>query len=230
MMCCDDIIDLGCVSSCSDIVTNVATVCDFTYTITYEFNGALITYTRTYNGNNDFVKIPASLFNEDSSTTFKMYDNNGELLSCYKVRISPGAAVNQGGITDYITSQTVIEDNGCSNNIRQYSIFINFNDKNLLQNGSKILLDLSIAPTHSYTLVNAIGAAIQLNGLVITIIDIDGIFGNSIELLLNVVVNNCNQQLHVTAGVGGYCNLPAGVGIGLQNHGSIEDGTISLPL
>lgn len=86
-MCCDNPIDLGCISSCDDLVLPVAITTS--HTIKTTFNGTDITLSFTLVAS-DHPKVSKTYLNEDYIHTLVIYDASGVEFKCYRLSITPG--------------------------------------------------------------------------------------------------------------------------------------------
>ncbi len=111
-ICCDNPINLGCFHSCEDIRTNVTLDGLGTYTMSYEFNGAVITRQFSSNSVNSRLEIPYNYFNEDYYYTLKLYDNQGIYINCFKFQISPSNKISN--VLNSINSVTTFEFDQCT--------------------------------------------------------------------------------------------------------------------
>ena len=216
-MCCDNPIDLGCFSSCDGIVTNIATTCTQHYTVSYNFNGAVINYSFTDKGNG-FVTIPSGVFNDSSSTTFAVYDNSGEQIGCFKAKISAGVIAIQNG--DTLTSTIELTPDLCLEGIptalQNISAIIEFNDIGLLQNGTTINIELTTDLDLDKYGINAIGSGYTLDGTTITITDITEFTNNQIEFQIYCILDTCSEPFEMTASLGCFTDLPTTTNLGTQ--------------
>lgn len=223
-MCCDNPIDLGCVNSCENITTNIVVSCSNSYTIHYEFNGAVINY--TMQANSGYLTIPAGIFNEDYSTTFQIKDTSGQIIGCYKVNISPSIVSPLQVVNDVLNSHINLEmelcEEGVPTSLQPVNVSIVLNDSSLLQAGSTIALDLNLDPSliFGFTSLNT-NAYTVTAGPIITIVNIDEIVNNTINLLLNIVVETCNTSFEGQLSVSCFSNLPSTTLIGLQTPSNI---------
>lgn len=89
-MCCDEnVMNIGCFQSCDNIQTLIEVDFAGYYRLRYEFNGAVINKRFYGTLNNGNLIIPKGLFNENSSQTFELTDDEGTLIGCYKITIYP---------------------------------------------------------------------------------------------------------------------------------------------
>ena len=87
-MCCDNPTDLGCFSSCGNIILPIASTVD--YTVKTSFNGSVFEVDFALNQSNYLVLDKTNL-NEDYSYTFGVYNASGTIAACYKLKIHPTA-------------------------------------------------------------------------------------------------------------------------------------------
>jgi hypothetical protein len=214
-MCCDNPIDLGCFTSCDGIVTNIASTCTQHYTVSYNFNGAVINYSFTDKGNG-FVTIPSGFFNDSSSTTFAVYDNAGEQIGCFKAKISVGILKIESGdtLTSTIELNPELCVEGVPTSLQTIVTTIEFNDSSLLQNGAtiEVIIDTELEDVG----INPLSSGYTVDGNTLTITDIDEIEDNKITLQIFCVLNNCAQAYELTASLGCFTNLPTTTNLGTQ--------------
>ena len=220
--CCENPIDLGCVSSCDDVVTNITASCAQQYLVTFEFNGATFSRRVSHNDDAGYFTIPAGTFNENYNTTFQVYDQAGEFVACYKVKTTPSASFDYGDSeSGALTSTIEIEpsglcDDGLGGSTLPILVTITVPDINLLQNGSTITLDSNITggTLGSFT---AVSTGITIAGSTITITDIDELVGNEIQVQLNILLTGvCFSNYTANVIVSCYTNLPSGTAVGTQ--------------
>lgn len=218
-MCCEEPVDLGCVGSCNDITTTIASSCASSFTMTYEFNGALITKTISHNGMG-FVSIPSGTLNECYNTTFAMYDSGGTYINCFKIKVSPGVSVHQDA--DALTSTMTLVKELCQEGIPTALLPITatilFNDLSLLEDGSTFDVVVNTSDSEAYGIV-AISAGISVANTpnhTVTITDISLLTDNTIIIQINVVITDCSTDLTANAYLACFSNLPNGTRIGLQ--------------
>lgn len=223
LMCCDNPINLGCVGSCENITTDIVVFCSSSYTIQYEFNGAIISY--TMQADKGYLSIPSGVFNEDYNTTFKVKDMSGQVVGCYNVNVSPsvGYPIQLGNV---LTSRIELVSGLCVNGIptAEFPVELNIilNDSTLLESGTTITLDVNIDPdTIIYGLSSLNTNAYSVTGNTITIIDVDDIENNTINLRLNIVIPNCDTSFEAQASISCYNNLPSNTILGLQTPSNI---------
>lgn len=222
-MCCENPIDLGCFGSCESITTDIVVACSSSYTITYKFNGALISY--TMQANEGFLTIPGGVFNEDYSTTFKVKDMSGQVVGCYKVNVSPsvGYPIQLGNV---LTSRIELLSGLCVNGLptAEFPVELNIilNDSTLLEAGTTITLDVNIDPdTIIYGLSTLNTNAYSVTGNTITIIDVNDIENNTINIRFNIVIPTCNTSFEAQVSISCYNNLPETTILGLQTPSNI---------
>ena len=87
-MCCDNPIELDCVSSCGNIILPIAITID--HTVKTSFNGSVFNVDFALNQSNYPVLSKENL-NEDYTYTFGVYDASGDNVGCYKLSIHPTA-------------------------------------------------------------------------------------------------------------------------------------------
>jgi hypothetical protein len=87
-MCCDNPIELECISSCDDLVLPYTVTESFTVKTT--FNGAQFNVPFVANSNSKPV-LDKSDLNEDYTYIFGIYNSAGTNVACYKIRINPVA-------------------------------------------------------------------------------------------------------------------------------------------
>ena len=227
-MCCENPIDLGCVGSCNDVVTNIASSCASSFTMTFDFNGATITKTISHNGIG-FVTIPSGIFNENSNTTFAVYDSGGTYINCFKVKVTPGVVVAQDttSLTSTITLDKDLCQSGVPTALLPIKATIVFNDLSLLQDGSTIDIVANMSDGEAYG-ISAVSSGISVSNSpnhTITITDISQLTDNTIEIQINVVIDDCNADLTANAYLSCFSNLPTGISIGLQQlSNTIQNG------
>lgn len=216
-MCCENPIDLGCVFSCDDVVTNITSECANVYTISFEFNGAVVTKQVSFNG--EYLTIPSGIFNDNYATTFKVYDNTGEFVDCFKVTILPSLKMandTNGELTSSITlTADQICQEGIPSSIMYVSCALEFSDISLLQNGTEIDLDVVITGGTFASLLTTTPGTIP-SGSKVTISDISLITGNTIDLFIGMNIDDCGDDYTMQASIECYSNLPATTLIGTQ--------------
>lgn len=219
-MCCDNPINLGCVSSCESVTTDFVVTCSGAYTIQYEFNGATISY--TMQANEGFLTIPAGVFNEDYNTTFKVKDMSGQVIGCYKVNVTPsvGSPIQSSGASVLTSNIELIKGlctTGMPNGTQECEINILLSDSDLLQAGTTIDLVVNIDPELTYGLTSLNTGAYTILGDTITIVDPSEIVDNTINLSMNIIVSaSCNTSFESQVSVGCYNNLPTTTILGVQ--------------
>lgn len=223
-MCCDNPINLGCVGSCESVTTDIVVACSSAYTVQYEFNGAIISY--TMQANEGYLSIPAGVFNEDYNTTFKVKDMSGQVVGCYKVNVSPsvGSPVQLSSGSVLTSSIELVKGlcaDGVPTGIQQVDLTITLNDSTLLEAGTSITLDVTIDPELLFGLTSLNTDAYSVVGSTITIIAVDEIENNSIYLSMDIVVANCNTTYEAQTSISCYSNLPLTTILGLQTPSNV---------
>ena len=218
-MCCDNPIDLGCFNSCQDILTNVALVGTWTYTIIYDFNGAEVTQTFTTTGNAaSKLEIPHELFNESTDTTFALYDNEGAFINCFKFNLVPSTFVEN--TDDSLNTVSSYQFATCSNSQLRGKFLIEFSNYDALQNGSTFNFspDIDIIPTGSTTAtLTALSGGISVSGTTITIVDKTLLPTDFIIKINALIINDeCSEQMTIGGEVTAYSNIIEGFKIGVQ--------------
>jgi hypothetical protein len=218
-MCCDNPIDLGCFNSCQDILTNVALVGTWTYTIIYDFNGAEVTQTFTTTGNAaSKLEIPHELFNESTDTTFALYDNEGVYINCFKFNLVPSTyVINTDDTLNTVSSFTYV---ACNNSQLTGKFTIEFSSYDALQNGSTFNFtpDIDIIPSASTTAtLTALSGGISVSGTTITIVD-KTLLPNDLKIILLALIINeeCSDMMTIGGEVTAYSNIVEGFKIGVQ--------------
>lgn len=108
-MCCDNPIELDCVSSCGNIILPIAATID--HTVKTSFNGSVFNVDFALNQSNYPVLSKENL-NEDYTYTFGVYDASGDNVGCYKLSIHP-SAVCCGD--ELVSTTNVVADYACFN-------------------------------------------------------------------------------------------------------------------
>lgn len=227
-MCCENPIDLGCAGSCSDVVTTIASSCASSFTVSYNFNGATITKIVSHNGIGN-LSIPSGTFNENSNTTFAVYDSAGTYIECFKVKITPSMIVAQP--TTALQSNITLEKDLCQDGVPTALLPITativFNDLSLLANGSSfdIVANMSDGEVYGVSAVSAGISVVNSPNHTITIDDISLLTDNTIIVQINVVITDCNALLTANASLACFFNIPSGTSIGSQNlSNTIQNG------
>jgi hypothetical protein len=218
-MCCDNPIDLGCFNSCENILTNVSLVGTWTYTIVYNFNNSEVTQTFTTTGNNaNKLEIPYNLFNESTSTTFALYDNEGAYINCFKFNmVSSTFIVNTD---DSLNTVSSYQFDGCATSKLTGKFIIEFSNYDALQNGTTFNFtpDIDIIPSGSTTAtLTAISTGITVSGTTITIVD-KTLLPLDFKIYIGALIVNpaCLQQMTIGGEVTAYSNIIEGFKIGVQ--------------
>lgn len=149
-MCCDEnVIFIGCFQSCDNIQTLI--LLDFAgyYRLRYEFNGAVINK-RFYGTLTDGkLLIPKGLFNENSSQTFELTDDEGVLIGCYKITIYP----TQQYVVPSIIPAVNISNYNCINGDVTFTLgfgFTAWEQADLFKTGSKFKISFIGASSATY--------------------------------------------------------------------------------
>lgn len=108
-MCCENPIELDCVSSCGDIIIPLAITAD--YTIKTSFLGSVFNVDFALNASS-YAVIDKTNLNEDYVYTFGVYNASNVLSGCYQIKIHPSAVCCEAGI---ISSTHVVADYACFN-------------------------------------------------------------------------------------------------------------------
>lgn len=225
MSCCSNPQDLGCILSCDAVTTNVSADCAGTFTLTYNYNGAVVTRSLMSNGSGGFLTIPGGTFPEGSLTTFSIVSSGGIEMGCYKVKVLP----QQPNIYDEtepwgtISSSVVLtEDSPCApaggGAVWPVTGVITFNDINLLDNGTEITIGALYNTNVGIQTANyqALTAGTSISGNVITINDKSLIGGNTISYRVQITLAACGVSMNFRNYVACYAFLPTGVAVGNQ--------------
>lgn len=108
-MCCDNPTDLGCFSSCGNIILPIASTVD--YTVKTSFNGSVFEVDFALNQSNYLVLDKTNL-NEGYTYTFGVYNASGTIVGCYKLKIHP-TAICCGD--ELVSTTNVLADYACFN-------------------------------------------------------------------------------------------------------------------
>lgn len=117
-MCCENPIELDCVSSCGDIIIPLAITAD--YTIKTSFLGSVFNVDFALNSSS-YAVIDKTNLNEDYVYTFGVYNASNVLSGCYQIKIHPSAVCCEDGI---ISSTHVVADYACFNSDHYLAQFI----------------------------------------------------------------------------------------------------------
>lgn len=224
-MCCDNPIDLGCVNSCSSITIDIGVSGTMIVDIRYNLAGSDIQRIYTTTIENDTLIIPDNFFNEDLETLFGIYDQNGTLLKCCKIKVLPcGLSANGEDTTMQVSTTCYVGFISCTSNTLTMELRILFDDEAAIIDGTKIRLNL-VSTTHGFVpdVENpGVGFLDVDNDNVITIIDADAMFTAG-GCVVRVKTNNsgCNHAINMKAQVASYDNLAAGYTIGTNTFSDI---------
>ncbi len=215
-ICCDNPINLGCFNSCEDIRTNVTLDGLGTYTMSYEFNGAVITRQFSAYSVNNRLEIPYIYFNEDYNYTLKLYDNSGVYINCFKFQISPSNKKYNG--FESINSVTTFKFEQCLNGQLVGKFEIEFSSLEQFQNGSKFRftpdIEWSLPEDISYNLV-ALSSGVMLYTPYVEITDIDDL---NQPIIIQITINNpdCENVMFISGGVTGFDLMKPSTNVGVQ--------------
>ena len=106
MSCCNNPIELNCITKCDLLVIPVAVTS--LYTIKTEFNGILINLDFAIN-NSNYAVIDISELNEDYFYTIGVWNASGTQAGCYKVKIMPSSQCCDTPSTD-VTTKRILAD------------------------------------------------------------------------------------------------------------------------
>lgn len=227
MNCCNNPQDLGCILSCEGVYTNVSADCAGTYTITYNYNGAIVTRDIMSNGSGGYLVVPGNTFPEGTATTFSIMSSSGVELGCYKVRVFPqqpniyadsepwGTISSDIVLTQY-ASCAPVQSGGFSLGVTGV---LTLNDINLLKNGTEITIGAMWdqgSPVQG-AIYQSFTAGTSMSGNVITITDKSLIVSNTITYRIHVFLSACGQTINFKNYVACYSNLPVGVAVGTQS-------------
>lgn len=224
-MCCDNPIDLGCVNSCSAVSVDIGVSGTMIVDIRYNLAGSDIQRVYTTTVEDDLLVIPQDFFNEDLETLFGIYDQNGTLLKCCKIKVLPcGVSASGEDTTMQVSTSCVVGFVSCTSNTLTMEVAITFDNEAAIVNGTKIRLNL-VSTSDGFTpdVENPGVAYLEVdNDNVITIIDADAMFAGA-GCVVRVKTNNsgCNHTINMKAQVASYDDLASGYTIGTNTFSDI---------
>lgn len=228
MSCCDNPIDLGCLSSCTPIVTNATATCAGSYSIVYHFNGAAVNIP-FYQDAPGYVTIPAGYLNESYNGQFRLFDASGELIACYSFTMSPSITLSAMPTTGEILTTTMdVVSTACVQGVPDdaaaiYCIIVP-DDMAHIEVGTTFELSLSVDNgTGTGSIGVEAGDGVSVSGSTLTITDMALVEANGgIQFFISPAIESCVDSLGMTYDVTIGCvgNLPSGVIAGEQ--GSIH--------
>lgn len=219
-MCCDNPIDLGCVNSCNPVTLDIGVSGTRKIEIRYNLGSSDIKRSYTATIADDTLELPADFFNEDLETIFGVYDQNGDLLKCAKIKVLPcGYSDADEDTTLQVDSSIVIGLLSCTANTLTMEVAITFSDTDAIIDGTKIYLNL-VSETAGFVpdVENPGVAYLDVdNDNVITILDAAAMFAGA-GCVVRVKTNNtgCSSTIDMKAQVAAYDGLETGYTIGLN--------------
>lgn len=219
-MCCDEVIDLGCVNSCDDVVTPIALIGTDTYYVRFMFNNSLIERVFTTTGVGGFMEVPASVFNEFGPVTFSIYDSQDEFINCYKFNVSPKTTVTED--TELITSlSSSVEyvSESCDGTYTNVILQVLLSDYTLFNDDAVIYFRVNKSIPTEARFTNQDGSSIITGSTsnAFTIPDASGITGSNMFLVLHVANAGCASQIAIEISVLNYSGLIDGVSVGTNS-------------
>lgn len=213
--CCNTTIDLGCIASCDDVVTNITATCEGTYIIRYEFNGATVVDS-FYQGSVGYVTIPAGVLNENYNGFVKVYDAHGAFIACFKYTMSPTVSASHMPTysTALTTEFTIADDIQCTAGVPDAELTIaltlTFSDVSGLADGSTFELAAVTDPTQT-VFFSTITAGASITGSTLTIDDASLITTAGIEISAVIIFTNCVDAIgqETTISIGCVSDLAA---------------------
>lgn len=228
MSCCDNPIDLGCLSSCDPIVTNATATCAGGYSIVYYFNGAAVSIP-FYQSAPGYITIPAGYLNESYNGQFRLYDASGELIGCYTFTMSASSTVSAMPTDSEILTTTMeVVSTACIQGLPDDAAYIYCiivpDDMLHIGVGTTFTLSLSVdGGTGSGAIAVEAGDGVSVSGTTLTITDMALVEANGgVKFYISPVIESCVDSLGMTYDVTIGCvgDLPEGVISGEQ--GSIH--------
>lgn len=185
-MCCDNPIELDCVSSCGNIIIPVAITID--HTIKTSFNGSVFNVDFALNSDN-YPVVNKSNLNEDYVYVFGIYDVADTLTGCYKLQIHPTAICCEN---EMISTTNVVADYATFNSDAFLDLYVGIGNQYGYEciaaeyNGTKLNISSSvmwfdevnleetpvqIAPRDTITAHDNVGGVLQYSSSWLTFLD-----------------------------------------------------------
>lgn len=216
-MCCEEVIDLGCVNSCDDIVTPVELIGTDTYYVRYMFNNSEIERTFTATGVDGYLEVPASIFNEFGPVTFALYDSQDAFINCYKFDVSPRTVIVED--TELITvlnSSVEYVSESCDGTYTNVILQVLLSDYTLFSDDAVIYFRVNkTIPTEARFIAHdgsSLTAGPDTNSFIIP--DASSITSGNMTIILQLVNPGCASAVAVEIRVLNYSGLDEGVSIG----------------
>lgn len=224
-MCCDNPTDLGCVNSCISITVDIGVSGTMIVDIRYNLAGSDVQRIYTTTIENDTLVIPENFFNEDLETLFGIYDQNGTLLKCCKIKVLPcGLSANGEDTAMQVSTSCLVGFVSCTSNTLTMEVAITFDNHDAIVDGTKIRLNLVSTSTGFVPDVENPGVAYLDvdNDNVITILDAAAMFAST-GCVVRVKTNNsgCTSSINMKAQVASYEDLATGYTIGTNTFSEI---------
>lgn len=211
-MCCDNPIDLGCKCSCDAITLDLGLFGYHKVTVKYNLNGASIERTESYNFTTGDYILQPGFFNEDMATTFGVYDQNGDIIQCYKIKIEACADYSEAVTDTELSTTGVIGLVSCVGSTLTVDLTVTFSDTDALQDGVVISF---VDP--AFTVVS-VQSYMTNDGTDITITDVAAMIAAPAQFTIRVSYSNpsCAAK-EVREQVASYSTLASGYVIGTNN-------------
>lgn len=211
-MCCDNPIDLGCKGSCDSITLDLGLSGYHKVTVKYMLNGALIERSETYHFVTGDYVLASGFFNEDFAGSFGVYDQNGDIIQCYKVKIEVCNDYSEAVTDTELSTTGVIGLVSCTGSTLTVDLTVTFSDTDALQDGVVVSF---VDP--AFTIISG-QSYLTYDGTDVTITDVAAMVASVAQFTIRVTYHNpsCAAK-EVSEQIASYSTLASGYVIGTNN-------------